>query len=148
LSVQVSGRQKHGAVRVEPDSVLCEVTMSDGTVYPVYRYGLCHLDQGFPAGMDGCACSGVGGTVMELNQRIVETPCLLQSSVRNPCILVCPMIQDGIVCLTSQPEVRGYVAMMRPLTPEAVVDLTSHMLSYEQYRSLRSTVSSVATVTE
>jgi hypothetical protein len=44
--------------------------------------------------------------------------------------------------------VRGYVAMLRPLTPEAVVDLTSHMLSYEQYRSLRSTVSSVATVTE
>ena len=37
MCLQVSGRNKHGGLRVEADTVICEITMVNGTVYPVYR---------------------------------------------------------------------------------------------------------------
>ena len=96
----ISGKKKRGALFCQPDTVLFTATCTDGSVFKVR--------------------AGIGGKLVEVNERIVADPTLLQR----------------------RPDTDGHLAIVLPRMAD-VGDARRSFLSADQYAAV---VASVATV--
>jgi hypothetical protein len=96
----ISGKKKRGALFCQPDTVLFTATCTDGSVFKIR--------------------AGVGGKLVEVNERIVADPTLLQR----------------------RPETDGYIAIVLPRMAD-VGDARRSFLTAEQYAAVAATVATV-----